>query len=234
MRRFDNAMKNGCDVYYYARYVDDIIIFYTGEKEDLFKIINENLNKFTDKLELNPKKTDFYYLNNNSEKVINLDYLGYRIEIHPKNIDNEHKRIVKTYISDKKINKIKFRIRRSFSSYNRNRNFKILHSRLKFLSGNQYIIGDIERTKLKSGIYYNYPLITEKNQLKELDSFYRKFIKSKNPVITKSMNMIKNHKVTSGKSRFDILNSISFEFGYNLRVMNNFSNKIRKEIKRCW
>ena len=110
-------------------------------------------------------------------------------------------------------------------------------ARLKFLTGNQYIFGDIERTKLKSGIYYNYPLITTNFQLKQLDTFYQKLIVSKASHIIQSMAMIKNHNATGGTNKHGRLQQIqrmSFTFGFEQKVMNSFDKKMSRKIKGCW
>ena len=112
-----------------------------------------------------------------------------------------------------------------------------MSARLKFLTGNQYIIGDIDRTKLKSGIYYNYPLLTTNFQLKQLDTFYQKLIISKAPHIAKSMSMIKKHNSTSGiktNSRLQQIQRMSFSFGFEKKVMNSFDRKMSRKIKGCW
>ncbi|MBF7953986.1 antiviral reverse transcriptase Drt3a [Rahnella victoriana] len=235
IRNFDKAMKYEDGVYFYARYVDDIIIFYSGGIDELKRLLQTNLNNKASELKFNNDKCKFFHLNEYSnDNVLELDYLGYKMIIETKPKKNTKKRNVKVFISDKKIKKIKFRIRRSFLSYTRDRNFKLLSERLRFLSGNQYIIGDIDRTKLKSGIYYNYPLITEFLQLKELDSFYKKLIISSKSPITTAINMIKNHGGSMNNSRINHIHSISFHFGFSNRIMNNFSSSTSKKIKRCW
>ena len=161
IRNFDKIMKYEKKVYFYARYVDDIIIFFTGNEDELKNITKKNLKETVEELSFNEDKC--------------------------------------------------------------------------ILSGNQYIIGDIDRTKLKSGIYYNYPLITELEQLAELDSFYKKLLTCKsNKTILKALTMINNHVGLGDNSRKNQINSISFQFGFKKRVMNHFSTTISKKIKRCW
>ncbi|MCG5047144.1 RNA-directed DNA polymerase [Pectobacterium brasiliense] len=235
IRNFDRAMKYERGVYFYARYVDDIIIFYSGGVDDIKNILLCNLRKTASELMFNENKSKFYSLNEITlERFLEIDYLGYKILIEPNPKNNKAMRKVKVLISDKKVNKIKFRIRRSFCSYVRDRNFKLLSYRLKFLSGNQYIIGDIERTKLKSGIYYNYPLITDFDQLNELDFFYRKLLFCSMAPICTAIKMIKNHGGSNSYIRYNQIKSISFKFGFHKRIMNDFSTKTSKKIKRCW
>lgn len=235
IRSFDKAMKYERDVYYYARYVDDIIIFYSGSKQKLENVLQKNLEKTATELSLNKDKCRIYELNKiESPAFHELDYLGYKITISAIPTDINKMRNVEVHISEKKINKIKFRIRRAFCSYARERNFNLLYSRLKFLSGNQYIIGDIDRTKLKSGIYYNYPLITDFKQLKELDDYYQKLLRCTDAPVGLALKMIKNHSVVNVTSRYEKICSISFHFGFHKKIMNSFTASDSKKIKRCW
>lgn len=235
IRNFDKAIKHHEGVYFYARYVDDIIIFYSDNIEKLKTVIVQSLSQKTPELEINFNKSQFHSLNvYESTQYAHIDYLGYKISaaITPCKIDTE--RDVKVSISDKKIKKIKHRIRKSLMSYRRERNYRLLLSRLRFLSGNQYIIGDIDRTKLKSGIFYNYPLINDYRQLKELDTFYKKLITCKKKPINEIINMIKNHGGNSNDTRINQLHNISFKFGFHKKLMNTFPNEVIKKIKRCW
>lgn len=237
IRNFDKIMKYEKKVYFYARYVDDIIIFFTGNEDELKNITKKNLKETVEELSFNEDKCIFIYLGDKFKTQQNpeIDYLGYRIVFEREPHKVTEKRKIKVFISHKKIKKIKSRIRKSFTAYTRDRNFQLLVHRLKFLSGNQYIIGDIDRTKLKSGIYYNYPLITELEQLAELDSFYKKLLTCKsNKTILKALTMINNHVGLGDNSRKNQINSISFQFGFKKRVMNHFSTTISKKIKRCW
>ncbi|WP_085343615.1 MULTISPECIES: antiviral reverse transcriptase Drt3a [Vibrio diabolicus subgroup] len=235
IRPFDREVKKLSNVYYYARFVDDILIMFTGDSEQLLSELEGILRRNSPELHFNDK-TKLIDLNCKKQSNSKLDYLGYEIisssEIHK---NNQHKnRIVKVIISEKKINKIKYRVRRSFSSYARNRNFKLLLSRLKFLTGNQYIIGDIDRTRLKSGIYYNYPLINDSTQVKELDKYYHKLINSNQGSVREAINHINNYDKKANGNRLIQIKKLSFYFGFNQRVMNSFNRKESRNIKRCW
>lgn len=235
IRNFDKQMKLDSNVYFYARYVDDIIVFYTGDSSALKTVMEEKLKATARELSLNQDKSKYIVLNvEDSKDLEEIDYLGYKILVKstPQNVCEE--RDVQVLISDKKVNKIKERVRKAFSAYNRDRRYNLLIARLKFLSANQYIIGDIDRTKLKSGIFYNYPLINKHKQLKELDAFYNKFINSRNGPAVTAMNMIRNHGGPKDNTRLNQIRSISFQFGFTNRVMNNFTNDVNKKIKRCW
>lgn len=235
MRPFDREVRKLESVYYYARFVDDIIIMFSGNEKELLDRIESILNNSSPELRFNDK-TRLINLDNKGGCNFKLDYLGYEIAAsNVINNKNKHKsRCVTVKISNKKIKKIKFRVRRAFSSFVRTRNFNLLIARLEFLTGNQYIIGDIDRTRLKSGIYYNYPLINDYTQLKELDGFYQKLINSRGGVVSQAIQYISSCDNKSNGNRLDKVSKLSFLFGYKNRVMNSFNRKESRNIKRCW
>jgi hypothetical protein len=235
LRRFDSKVRKIKDVYFYGRFVDDMVIFCTRNPHEIIGEISDLLTGLDLNLEFNDK-TFIFNAEVKNQKTEFIDYLGYKIifETLP---EQTKPRELTVQISDKKIHKIKDRLHKAFRSYVRTRTFNLLSARLKFLTGNQYIIGDIERTKLKSGIYYNYPLLTTNFQLKQLDTFYQKLIISKAPHIAKSMSMIKKHNSTSGikkNSRLQQIQRMSFSFGFEKKVMNSFDRKMSRKIKGCW
>lgn len=235
IRPFDREVKKLSSVYYYARFVDDILIMFTGDSDELISNLKEILHKNSPELSFN-HKTKLINLNSGEQSNSKLDYLGYEIEsCGVVNQKNKHRqRNVNVRISNKKINKIKHRVRRSFSSYASNRNYKLLISRLKFLTGNQYIIGDIDRTRLKSGIYYNYPLINDHSQVKELDNYYHKLINTSHGKVKNAISHIESFDSKTGGSRLNQVKKLSFYFGFKHRVMNSFNRKESRNIKRCW
>ncbi len=235
IRLFDREVRKNSNVYYYARYVDDIVVFYTGDKAELEDFLKGALHKTANELSFNTTKNNSFSLGEGeADRSALIDYLGYKIVIEPLNGSSLIKRKVRVLISDKKIKKIKSRVRKSFSAYNRDRRFVLLVARLRFLSGNQFIIGDIERTKLKSGIYYNYPLINDFSQLQELDGFYKKMISSKKGPAAEALKHIRKYHGNPYNSRVKSVESISFSFGFHNRIMNNFSSDVSKKIRRCW
>ncbi|MBA6296589.1 antiviral reverse transcriptase Drt3a [Colwellia sp. MB02u-9] len=235
LRKFDSKVRKIKDVYFYGRFVDDMVIFCTKNPGEIIDEISDLLTDLDLNLEFNDK-TFIFNAEADNKKTEFIDYLGYKIKFET-SPEQTKPRELTVQISDKKIHKIKDRLHKSFRSYLRTRTFDLLLARLKFLTGNQYIIGDIDRTKLKSGIYYNYPLLTTNFQLKQLDTFYQKLIISKAPHIEKSMSMIKKHNSTGGvkkNSRLQQIQRMSFSFGFEQKIMNSFDRKISRKIKGCW
>ncbi|XQU07840.1 RNA-directed DNA polymerase [Halomonas sp. LY9] len=94
MRSFDKSIKQEEGVYFYARYVDDIIIFYSGEVSKLERLIAYNLAIKSPELRINYSKSQFYTFNDTGiSNKFDIDYLGYKISavINPSKEKNQEK-----------------------------------------------------------------------------------------------------------------------------------------------
>lgn len=175
MRKFDHILKNNDSTLYYARFVDDIILITLDTPEDAYQLAQTAL---PDNLEFNLSNEKFKHFsvpslhdkklpNNAEKKEISFDYLGYKFQI-----DAEKKlRRVTVDIAEKKINRIKERLIKALLLFLKHRDFRMLESRVRFLSSN-FIVGSRKRsTKKRTGIYYNYQMLTTDNGLDNLDQF---------------------------------------------------------------
>ncbi|MCR9366026.1 hypothetical protein NB478_13920, partial [Vibrio antiquarius] len=88
--------------------------------------------------------------------------------------------------------------------------------------------------RLKSGIYYNYPLINDSSQVKELDGFYQKLINTKKGSVFQAINYINSYDIKARGNRLEKIKKLSFYFGFKNRLMNSFNRKDCRNIKRCW
>lgn len=232
MRKFDEWIKRNEGVYYYARYVDDIIIFldtYDNAKE-ILKKINPELKKLAPGLKLNYLKTKLFddglkSYKLNSCKVINsntLNHLGYSIRIKSNGNNNKDLSIS---LSLNKVKKIKSRIIKSFLAYSKNKNFKLLEKRIKFLTGN-YVVRKNKNTELKAGIFYNYIYINELETFNKLNEFYYKVLFSK----TKNFG----DKIGLSPRQKSILKKYNFISGFKNKKIIKLSYQEMKEITNCW
>lgn len=217
MKDFDLNVKRKDGVYYYARFVDDIIVFCNSKatQEQVKKEIEEELKKLG--LKLNKEKIQIWNQSNADE----LTYLGYEFSHNGREIDIS--------IADKKVKKIKTRIVRSFINYQKNNDFNLLKNRIKFLTGNITLEKtDLERINV--GIFYNYKLISEngKRKIRELDCFYQKILNCKSG----KLGVFLSRNLLHGQKKR--LKSYSFLFGFENKVRHSFSFQEMKEIKRCW
>lgn len=225
MRKFDKWIKRYPGVYYYARFVDDIIVFANSSEtiKNIKEELNEKLMEFADGLEINYSKTDDF-LGNYIREVKPLDYLGYKFV---KNSQKKNEKLIVT-ISDKKVKRIKTRIVKALLDYSKNLNFELLIMRIRFLTGNYSIRKCIDGNDLRAGIFYNYSEINDFTALEELNVFMNKAIHSRRGSFGNKINS------SLSKEQKKRLCSHSFKYGYLNKVFNSFTYDQIKSIIRCW
>lgn len=217
MKYFDLDVRKMEGVYYYARFVDDIIIFCSSKtaQEKVWNEIPSMLQKIG--LTLNAKKSYRW----EPGTMNDITYLGYTFaKDNVKNIN------VKVYISQKKVDVIKTRITRSIVCFAKDGNFDMLKLRVKYLTGNFTLYSNTTLLPIRVGIYYNYRFATEHLGLKELDEYYQKILHCRVGRLGSRIHLTKDqcHK----------LEKYSFEFGYNNKVVHHFKVDQMAKIKHCW
>lgn len=219
---FDKSLLRLNGIWYYNRYVDDIIIICADQNiaDKIWKDIPSKLKKIG--LEPNRKKSK-QIIFGKGNPVANYEYnemtyLGYKFKYQ-----NDKLTVL---ISDRKINEIKRRIVASFYSWISHRDFNLLCDRLKFLTGNSRFINIKDSVPTLCGLKQNYPLISEegKSALIDLDRFMKRLIYSKNARIGSSFIQPQRNAL----SRF------SFRRGYESKKWQEFSVKRIGEINRIW
>lgn len=222
MRNFDKLVRRTIGIYYFARFVDDIVIFSNNEK--VINDVNKNINKKLEK-GLNKKilKTGIYKGDNIKDSKP-LEYLGYKFTT--KTIKNN--KILNVSIAAKKIKKIKTRITFAFLDYIKNNNFLLLENRIKFLTGNFSVRKNSDGNDLKAGIYYNYSHLTDYSVLDGLNLYFRKTLYSKSGNFGIKLSSKLNH------SKRETLAKYSFKHGFFKKIYNTFSFDQMVEIKSCW
>lgn len=245
MKQFDKSVISNPDVFYYARFVDDIIIFSTKEitTKDLISTNNYSLPK---ELIFNELKTNYINFQKLSKEE-SFQFLGYKFSFYKqeqKNKDNlgncrennsKQKESLKLVISisPKKINKIKSRIIKSFLDFNKNKDYILLKKRIKFLASSYSLASkrkkiqtEDSKSVLKSGLVYNYQFIDDYTVLKNLDSFLVQVIYSKGKFLRFNSGLNKSQCRNLANISF-FKNFISCHFEY-------FSSEDLSMIKRCW
>lgn len=248
MRDFDEKMRHSPNIFFYARYVDDLFLITSGK--DTKRSIKSQVKSYLPKgLNLNPKKLQFSSSDNQKEQdmipsyepkaktladfhIINIDYLGYRftVKIPLKNTEDmkTRERTVLVKISPEKIKKYKFKISRAFCEYNNNKDARLLCDRIKYLSINFRITDPRDGKRKLSGIYYNYPSIDKSNNLKDLDFFLRRLVFDKAHRLSNSNNL-----QLSPKIKRELLSN-NFSEGHAKRKFAHFSLNRISIIKGCW
>lgn len=222
MRKFDKEISGMDSVYYYARFVDDIIIFSTE------KITSQTIEcHLPDKLKFNELKEEVHDFSKDIDVCIS--YLGYEFKCSRSKNDRK----IETRIATRKINKIKGRLVSSFLDYKINQDFDLLKDRLLFLTATYPLKKQegesLENEKariLRGGILYNYPLIDDMSCLSDLDKFLRGILFSK--------PMKKRISNTLTKNKREELRKFSFLQGYNRRISRKFDSNHIKRIAECW
>ena len=237
MRNFDKTLQRHKDVYYYARFVDDIIIF-LNNKESAFELF-DNLNNIisNEKLDLkiNDEKTEL--IDGTNFKILkkgynkkpihnNIEYLGYKFYLNEVESKRENK--LQISIAGKKINKIKTRIVKSYVDFTITNDYELLKKRIKFLSGNYGISKSNDGSILKAGIYFNYTHLNNLEILKELNVFHKKIIFSKKGSLGTKLNV----KLSSQQR--NTLKKHCFIAGFRNKTYNSFTFVEMGQIIKSW
>lgn len=242
MEEFDHQIFSSDDVYFYARYVDDIIII-TSCQEHTKSFLRKIEKTLPNGLILNPhKKTIAEAVNrvtpthspHTPVSTLNFDYLGYCFSVsEPKKQSKKkelaHFREVTIDIADAKVKKIKMRIVRSFLDFQKTNDWPLLFSRIQFLTQNFSVYNSKVGSKKLAGIYHSYPQVSDSAQsLSALDAFLR------NATLSKTGRLFaKTSLKLSGEQKRQILTQ-SFSRGHTNRNFVHFPGTRIKEIQECW
>jgi len=237
LKGFDKLVASQTHVFYYARFVDDMIIVSSGveDKKKFMRWLRKNLPKG---LSFNFTKQ---YIMDVAERskgdpskdntVASFEYLGYQLKAIDYPVSSNKRlqtfRAVSVDISKAKVNKIKSRISKSFYSFVEAKDYKLLSDRLIFLSSNRNLINKDKQRKVPTGIYYNYSEADFPSPaLTEIDTFTRNILLSRKGRLSKKLSA-----AITKKERSKLL-KISFEGGFKNRTFKRFSPDRLKDIAR--
>lgn len=228
MHSFDTIVMINKDVFFYARYVDDILII-TGAQEDSLTFRSFLQEQLPKGLVFNEKKSVVKELPKSTKDVgltaqLQLEYLGYEFTVYDPVKEGAMRR-VQCSMADKKVQKIKKRIVRALLDYKRKPDDWLLVDRIKFLTSNFRVFNDSSGKINMAGIHYNYPLIDEGDgKIKNLDKFLI------DRIFTSKM---RNGVILSNSIRRQLLR-MSFEKGHSKPVFTHFSGNRLALIGKCW
>ena len=232
---FDSKVFAHPDTFFYARYVDDIIIITSAnENSQMFRVLAKKTL---------PKGLQFNELKSQESPIIgkspitrkqtdefrySFEYLGYKISIKKRTNKDKH-RIIDIDIADKKVKKYKKRLSRAFYDFTKNGNTELLIDRLRFLTKNFKVYNQhLDRTKL-SGIYYNYPAIQgNMSNLKNLDGFIKVLVLGQKGRLGTLLSTKLNSRLRSR------ILANSFVKGHKDVAFVTFRPERVGQIKRCW
>ena len=218
MKYFDLEIRRMDGVFYYARFVDDIIVFCnnTTAQTNVWEKVPDVLSKIG--LHLNPNKS---YKWDNQQQIVKLTYLGYTFL--PKG-----KKDVDVSIAERKINMIKTRITKTFLRFAKDGDYDKLKDRIKFLTGNFTLYNPSTLLPIKVGIYFNYNMVTDKAVLHALDEYYQRLLHCR----TGRLGSLLAARLSAAQRTY--LAKYSFVFGFEHHVNHFFTSATLADIKSCW
>lgn len=241
MSDFDKKFSEMPGVYFYRRFVDDIIILTDDNfnNVDLTQLISSSLPRLLVLHETGDKKyrAKVTPLRNNKVKVVKTEadfsYLGYSYKVfnHKENTKNKlglKFRRVEVKISEGKIRKMKVRLLKSFISFVSDGDADLLEKRLKFLTGNYFLTDPSTNQEIKSGISYNYSFINTDHSLIELDRFLRRMLFNSNEKL--SRRVIRSMPLSKRRD----LAHLNFSTGFHAKRFHRFDHSTLVQIKECW
>lgn len=239
----DRHIRESGGVFLYERFVDDIIlitdtdIHARASREALERVLPNGLKVHKSSSE----KTYFGNVSKPSDskkgKMKSFSYLGYSYTPTEKNHTSDEflkirRREVKIDIAVNKVQKIKKRIIKSFTTYITStkspEDYDLLIKRLKFLSGNYYLQNLSSINDVKSGIFYNYRLINQEKQLQELDHFLKSLL------FYQGSNLSKRIQSALPLEKRRQISHFSFKKGYEKKRFHKFSYADFLRVKRAW
>lgn len=221
IRDFDRHIRALEGVYYYARYVDDFIIFCHAKVDDIQSEIEKKLKEMG--LFLNYKKLKKIKSDSLLDSSEHLSFLGYQHYVDIAGLGQIR-------ISKNRIRKIKTRIVLSFLDYAKNKNIDLLCLRLRFITGN-YLIRENpsdETNGLMAGFFFNNKALTDLEQVIELDIFLMKLCRSRRGSIYRAVG------APHMKEACIATQGISFDRGFNQRRVYKIAKNEFALIKECW
>jgi hypothetical protein len=233
MKRFDRFVSRLPEVYYYARYVDDIVIV-TSTREDRGRFERLVKRALPPGLQFNSTKTKYVDIpvqpkSDGSAIVGSFDYLGYNFLIHEtKRVGNRLARTIDVTLAPRKMRRIKSRICRAVASFVLGGDTLLLHRRLQLLTGN-YNLRDFSTGRLRNvGLYCNYRRANSNASLVELDSFLRSIFVGKRSSLARRLSSRMPYHTRREFLRF------SFAKSFDRRAFYNFPPNQLAELTLCW
>lgn len=242
MQDFDHQVNGHSEVFFFSRYVDDIIVVTSG-REDATIFVRKLEEMLPPELHLNPAKRQVVEAKERvnptkpSDAAVHLfrfDYLGYSFQISEpvkeKNKSHgEYRRTVVVDLAEKKRIRFKTRISRSFLDFAKTGDWFLLRDRIKFLTKNFSVYNAKAGGKKVAGIFHSYPLASSDVEgMMALDRFLKNSILSKSGRISSRSSS----KLTAAKKRELLSNS--FADGHSKVSFVYFSGSRLKQIQECW
>ena len=237
MRPFDAFVRRDAAVYFYARYVDDIVIITTGaeNKRKFMRALQKNLPQG---LNFNYKKSHVADLFAPRVRGANLpineasvDFLGYRFNVMQQTKPGQVVlRTVTVDIAPRKIIRFKTRIVLSILRFIDDGIFIDLLDRLRLLTGNYNLYDFNMNIRRNVGIYWNYRQIniSASTALPELDAFLKKLLLARSGRIAERLA-----PALTAPMRRQLL-TLGFSRSFSSRAFYHFGAQRMAHLVQCW
>jgi hypothetical protein len=234
MRGFDRRVSSAKGVWYYARFVDDILIITDG-REDAPVFRRFATQELPQGLTFNQKSKvcDFapFVKGNTAALEAAFDFLGYRFEVSKawRNSANRIVRSVGMDIAPSKVRKLKTRVARSLLTYAVDHSFDDLRDRLRMLTANVVYVDKRTGVRRPSGLHFNYPLVdpSASQAVAELDRFVRSALMSPHP-----KNRFSNHFLSAPQRQE--LAGLTFKDGFRSRRFFHVPTDRLTDLAAVW
>jgi hypothetical protein len=244
LKEFDRIISDSENVFYYSRYVDDIIIV-TSSLEDEKQFLKHIRNVLPTSLNLNhnkqrviciprrsvgthnPLKADFDYLGYNFKVIdTNLTLLNSKV---PSSLKITENRKVELNLSKNKANKLKSKIAKSLYAFDKNNDYKLLHDRIEFLVTNRDIIDKNSNKRVSTGLYYSNPMLSPPfHSLREVDKYFRHLLLHSSSRLSTKIN----GKLS--KEQVNQLLKFNFRKGFENKVFKRYSPNRLNKMAKIW
>lgn len=230
MQKFDGACRALDSCYFYARYVDDIVLLFHEKPKAPLDSLAKQLPAG---LVFNLEKCSFLHrpakgpvLMSNGMQAVT--YLGYEFNYVSRNPNKPSE--LQVGIALKKIKKIKTRIMLALFDFCKSHDYELLKRRLKFIASNYRIGQETNSGNLYAGIHYNHSLIDEARlqDLQLIDGFVRKAVFSKSGSLGKKL-----HPLLTMEQRRELC-GLSLLHGHQKKVVRPFEPTEFYQIKSVW
>ncbi len=234
LQQFDQRLSKLPEVYYHARYVDDIVIVTSArEHQEQFGRSIKRMLPFN--LQMNPLKTRVFDItvqpkSDGKAQLGAFDYLGYNFSIYEtkRTPSNRLCRAVDIAIAPKKIRRIKSRLCSAVCSFLNDGDIQALERRLQLLTGN-YNVRDFSTGRIRNvGLYCNYRRANSTTGLDELDSFLRALVIGSRNKLARRLSLKVPLQLRRSLLRY------SFSRNFSQQTFYNFGVAELTDLTRCW
>ncbi|MFN9008703.1 MAG: antiviral reverse transcriptase Drt3a [Hyphomonadaceae bacterium] len=236
LKEFDRQIPLFPDVFYYARYVDDMIVITNG-KEDQNAFLSNIEALLPVGLKFNKRKTGAKsflgsFVKKKQDKFVDsFRFLGFEFRVNEiSGESNRRLRKVVVDISPAKINKAKTKLIIAARSFLSDKNFNLFERRLKLITAN-YTFYDRSRSAFrKAGFYYSYGLIDAdiSTSLKDIDVFLRRML------LSRSGKLYSVLSVALTPAQRKTLLKYSFRKNFIEKRHYSYSSSKLNEALECW